>query len=142
MGIAQELIPLVVRHHNEVEPPDIKLDVAWDELLRLNALGFLRVLTIRDGGVLIGYIFTTIRPCLWAKTTLQGYIDSYFLEPAYREGWTAYRAFKENDRQLRDLKLKRVYVAAEAVYKSGRAGVLFRRLGYRKCSDAYAKIMR
>jgi hypothetical protein len=142
LAVAQEMVPLIVRHHAEVEPPDIPLDVAWNELLALNAAGFLRVLTARDGVRLIGYVCTTIRCSLWSKPTLQAYVDAYYLDPTYRTGWTAYRMFKENDRMLRGLKVKRIFIAAEHVYKDARAGCLFRRLGYKWRSDAYGKVIR
>lgn len=139
--VANELRPLFLRHHREIEPPEVPLAVAWDECLRLENFGYLRPLIVRDRGAAVGYIANILRPGLWCRDSVQGYVEAFYLEPTYRSGWLAYRMFKENDRLMRKWKVRRIFITAEYVYQTGRVAVIFNRLGYSHTADVYSKVL-
>lgn len=130
------------RHHAEVEVPEIPLDLAFGEMLRLNEFGFLKVITVRDDGRLIGYAIVLARPNMRSCKVLTGYLEAYYLEPAYRAGWTGYKLLKAAGLVLEKMAVRRIFVCAEEAYKDGRTAAIFKRLGYSHSATAYSKVIR
>lgn len=136
--IGRELPPLLVQHSKEVDDPAFELDIDWNAYFALTAAGQLRFLTVRYGDVLVGYVANIVRPHLRFKSTLHCFIEAYWLSPAYREGWTAVRMFRENDAMLKELGVKRVFATVEERAKD--ASALFKRLGYVPSATALVKV--
>lgn len=140
IGFANELVPLLVRHHAEIEPDGFPLEPDWDEWYRSNALGVLRILTVRDDGSLVGYVFNIVRPSLHHKSILHCFVEGFWLDPVHRAGWAPIAIFRENDRLLAEWGVRRTYMTAELVYRDGRARSIFRRLGYKLSSEVWSKV--
>lgn len=117
------------------------LDPDWEALLRMAALGVLRVVTIRDAGILVGFMLNTIGPPLFYKGTLHGSTIAYWLDPVYRVGWFPVKLFRRNLEFLKQWGCKRVFIAADAGFRDGRMGLVFRRLGYRVHETHYARVL-
>lgn len=132
-----ELIPLFVRFHAE-QGRGIELDPDWDALLRMTAAGCLRVVTVRQDGVLVGFMLNTIGPPLFYKGTLHGSTIAYWLEPALRAGWFPIKMFRYNLGLMKEWGVRRAFIAADAGFKGGRMGTVFRRLGYELHETHYA----
>lgn len=138
--VSRELTPLFVRFHREQGKDGIELDPDWDRLLRMTAAGALRVVTVRDGETLVGFMLNVIGPALFHKSTIQGSTVAYWLDPVFRAGWFPVKLFRRNLELLKEWGCERVFIAADAGFKSGRMGRVFERLGYRMDEMHYAKV--
>ena len=142
--IARELPSLFELHHAElaVDPVRAPLDPDWSRYFDYDLAGHLAILTVRDGPLLVGYLFNIIGPHLHKKSTLWAHIDIYWLMPAYRVGWTGVRMFVENEVMLRELGVKKV-TSIEKVHfhndRGRRNALIYKRLGYAVEDIAYAK---
>jgi hypothetical protein len=139
-----EAVSLVIRHWKEVDWFDgaLPLDVDWRRALDYEKADLLHILTARQDGFLIGYIFSYILESLffsnkWA--TVQG----FWLDPLYRSGWTGVKLFKENERGLKALGAGAISV--EILLKiyadRGTLGKILLRLGYKQIGSLYAKVL-
>lgn len=139
--IAAELPPLFQHHWEELalDRDAIPLDPDWEKFLALEAMGRLHVTTARSGVVLVGYIFNIIGGHLHYKSTVFADIDMFWLEPAYRGGWSVIRWFAENQRMLDRLGVKKSHVGIKNHYLAGRVGSIFRRLGYKPIETVWGR---
>ncbi len=142
--ISHELPPLFERHWREIGVDHDRIPLApnWDQYHMLAATDVLRMFTARSNGVLVGYISNLVGPHLHYATTLHAELEMFWLDPAYRaaeNGWFALRWFRENERFLKSLGVKRIAVAEKLHFKAGRVGVLFRRLGYAPIERNWSK---
>lgn len=140
--IAVELPPLFQRHWEELalNRDTILLDPDWDRMFMLEAQGMLHVTTARlSEGALVGYIFNIIGKHLHYRGTVFADIDMFWLDPAYRGGWFAIRWFRENQKLLDRLGVKKQHVSIKNHYLSGRVGSIFRRLGYSPIETVWAR---
>ena len=132
-NIARELPALFEEHgreHGEIPDPD------WDAFFDMGLKGTLRVLTVRDEGYLVGYIFNLLRNHLHAKRTLHCFVDGFYLQPSYRGGMLAMKMFRKNDELAREWGARRIYVGADVGSKQD---VIFKRLGYKAFEVFYRK---
>ena len=142
--IARELPPLFEAHHAElaVDPHRAPLDPDWDRYFSYDLSGALAILTVRDGPLLVGYLFNIIGPHLHKKSTLWAHVDMYWLMPAYRVGYTGIRMFVENEVMLRGLGVKKVISSEKAHFANERGrrnALIYKRLGYVVEDIAYGK---
>lgn len=130
--IAHELPPLFLRHWQEIgtDHRSVPLDPDWERYMALDASGNLIVFTARIGQTLAGYIFNIVGPHLHYRSTPHAEIEMFWLDPVYRGGFFPVRWFRGNDTMLRELGVMRVHVAVKNHFMAGRAGSIFRRLGY------------
>jgi hypothetical protein len=136
----RELPPLFWRHYEELkDTPAIYPDPDWGRYMAMDEMGTLKILTARCGGVLVGYIFSTIYPHIHNQTEINADIIRFWLDPIFRGGWFPYRWFKENDAMLRGLGAKRVSVPVKNHFLDGRVGSIFRRLGYKPIETVWSR---
>jgi|HubBroStandDraft_3_1064219.scaffolds.fasta_scaffold00993_6 hypothetical protein len=142
-AIAYELPPLFERHYAELaENKDVyPLDPDWERYFMLEATGTLRMMTARCEGVLAGYISNLVGPHLHSRQTIFAEIEMFWLDPVYRGGWFAMKWFRENDAYLKSLGVKLVHVSEKLRFKDGRAGLIFKRLGYRPIEMNFVKAL-
>ena len=119
------------------------LEPAWDRYFDMALVRQLHCLTVRDNGVLVGYLFVVVCPHLHYASTLWAQTDLFWLDPAYRSGFTGVRMFKEMEKKLREFKVKVVYINAKLHFESDRGtiGKIFERLGYKAVEIAYSKYL-
>jgi GNAT superfamily N-acetyltransferase len=96
------------------------------------------IATARDAQTkkLIGYHVIFLRRGLHYKGVLQAVDDIYYLEPAYRLGWTAVRLIKfaENEARRRGAQLSIARAKAKSQH-----GALFKRMGYELSDEVFLK---
>lgn len=136
--VGRELLPLFVRFHAEQGRDGFELDPDWEGLLRMTAQGALRVVTVRSNGAAVGFILNVVGPALFHRSSIQGATVAYWLDPAFRAGWFPIKLMRRNVELMREWKVQRAFIAADAGYKSGRMGKVFERLGYRLHETHYA----
>jgi hypothetical protein len=140
-NIARELPALFTRHHDElaVDKAKAPLDFDWEMYLNLDLLGTLQIVTVRDGKLLVGYVFNVIRPHPHKKSTRFCIVDMYWLHPAYRVGLIGLKLFRLNEEFLKAAKVKKITVGEKLHFHNEgdrRVALLFKRLGY-KPEDLY-----
>ena len=131
--IAPELPPLFEAHGKERNE---EVDPDWKAFFDLGLQGVLRVLTIRDRGLLVGYVFNLVRGHLHIKRKLHCFIDGFYIQPAYRGGLLAMKLLRKNDEYLASWGVKRCYVGVDI---GGKVGLIFERLGYQPCETFMRK---
>ena len=88
--IKEEMLPLLVLHKEEVAPYDfLELNPAWDLYDAGEDAGSFVVYTVRDDGVLVGYLAYLINQSLHYQDERFAYADVIFLQDAYRHSYTA-----------------------------------------------------
>lgn len=139
---ANELPPLFARHWREIalNQDKVPLDPNWDRYYEYDLLNILQTLTVRSNGVLVGYVFMLVHPHLHYASTLWAQSDIFWLDPAYRSGWTGVRMFKEVEAGMRKLGVK-VVMLNEKLHFDSRVGELFKRLGFTHTENIFSKYL-
>ena len=140
-NIAAELTPLFIRFWKESGKDSVELSPDWETLLRMSALGLLQVVTIRDADVLSGFLLNIIQPRHLFYKMPHASTVAYWLEPALRVGWFPVKMFRRNLELLRERGVARAFIAADAGYRAGRAGLIFQRVGYEKYETHYRQVL-
>lgn len=122
-------------------PADAPFDPDWDRYLAMDMAGMLRLLTVRLEGVLIGYVLSVVYPHLHYLSTPWAMLDSYWLEPAFRRGWTGVRMFREHEAILRENGVKVIHHGFNVRFAPRRMQALMKRLGYEPIELIYAKVL-
>jgi GNAT superfamily N-acetyltransferase len=135
--IAHELPPLLTEHLREVSSVEISPD--WDRYYAWDVNGMLRILTVRDRGTLVGYLFLLLSPHIDSKTTLRAHAEKFWLDPLYRQGWTGVKLFKEAIRAAAEWGAKELSVPVELHIMDGRLENLLKRLGFRPVETIFAR---
>ena len=85
--VIEEIKPLIAKHYREIAHyQDIALDPDYARYRAMEALGVLRIFTVRVDGRLAGYAIFAVCPALHYKTSLQATCDILFIDPAQRHG--------------------------------------------------------
>jgi len=134
-----EILPLMVAHHSEVaerEPnlPPLNIDRIQYEVL--DALGSLRVYTVRVDNELVGYASMIITKPLKACGTLTAVHDALYLKPEHRLGLTGLKLIAFADAELAAEGVVRVLQIAPVGTGLGKA---LERLGYAPLEITYTK---
>ena len=79
------------------------MDVDWDKYIKLEELGFFRLITMRYEGRLVGYIVAGISQGLHYRRLKFATIDSIYVAPSHRCGLVAYRALKYAEQYYKEL---------------------------------------
>lgn len=139
--IAGELTPLFVRFWKESGKDGDELAPDWETLLRMSAVGALQVVTVRDKA-LLGFLLNLIdRRHLFYTNRVQGSTIAYWLDPALRSGWFPVKLFRRNLEFLRECGVNRAFIAADAGFNAGRAGLIFQRVGYELHETHYKMVL-
>lgn len=133
-AISAELPPLFAR----VEVAKFPVDPDWTQLLRMAVAGNLRVLTVRDGKILVGVAITVVGGHLMNKTMLQGVTALIWLDPVYRRGWFGAKFVKVNRNMLIKAGIKRLCISHSP--KDLRLAAVYRRAGYKLDEFSYAMV--
>jgi hypothetical protein len=100
--VRPEIAGLLAAHWDEVahDKDSRELDVHWEAFEALEAAGQLFLMTVRDGGALVGYVAAFLRPHLHSRRTISAYVDALFLSPVARAGMAGARFLKYVDAAL------------------------------------------
>lgn len=140
-AIVRQIAPLFTEHWRELalNQDTIPLEPDYERYLACERAGVLHVMTVRDRGNLVGYVFCIIGPHLHYVSTLWCFVDMFWLEPAYRKGFTGVRMLKAFEQRMRDLKVHVIHATEKHHFKNGRVGAIFEFLGYAPIETVYSK---
>ena len=132
--IADELPVLFARYGVELGKAETEPD--WKQLFQMAAVGTLRVVTLRDAGVLVGFAISVIGPHLMYRSVTHGITIAFFLDKPYRHGWTGLKFLAKNRDILREWGCKRISVGEDATQDNSLAKV-YERAGYKLAERLY-----
>lgn len=134
--IAQELLPLFIKHHKAIIPDDAAepLDINWEAYFRMEIARILHVFTVRYNGTLCGYVFNIIVPNLHSRGLINAMPSMYFLLSKYRKSRAGINLVKNNEAYLKTLNVKTIRFQAR-----NNTDKLFKRLGYEYEESIYLK---
>lgn len=143
VDLMPELPEIFYKHWNDIalDKDVIRLDPAWDEYMRLEALGILKITTARHDGRLVGYVFSLVHPHLHYKKSLTAYTDLMYLRREYTKGFGVFRyagLILHSEKILRDLGVQKRYLMTKVYHDMT---PLFARLGYRFIEKISAKLL-
>lgn len=136
--IMPELPALFLKHYDEIalDKNKMELDPAWIQYVNLESAGVLHVLTMRVDGVLAGYYFNLVYPHLHYSKILCSFGDMFFIDKKYRTPWRYVKLFVENEKFLRSIGTKKVFVMTK-VHRDFRP--VMKRLKYRFIERIFSK---
>lgn len=135
--ILREILPLLRKdwEENGIDHDSVPFRLDLDRYLNYDLVGILQIVTARDEGALIGYVFALVHPHIdhagmgWAMLTW------YWLYPAYRGEGVGDALLDAVEVFLRIAKVSVV----EATEKLSRPHGLFQRRGYHATDLVYRK---
>ena len=103
--ILEELNPLLEAHYKEVAVYQDKIEYApdWERYESLEKGDVLKVATVRDNGVLVGYYLTMVVPNLHYSKDLYGVNDIVLIKPEYRNAKVGMGLFLFVEEWMKDL---------------------------------------
>jgi len=133
---------LWIKHWVEValDQAQIPLDPDLERYQAYADAGQLFILTMRDEGKLVGYFTAILSGHLHYKSTLMAFVDLYLVDKPYRKGLTGVRLFREAERALRALGVRRIQTATK-LHAHLDMSRLLTRLGYTHVEAAYHKLL-
>jgi len=131
-----EAMPLLEKHWKEIAHfKDIPLDPDFDQYLKIEQLGMLRVFTAReDSGTLIGYAVFFVRANPHYKSSIQANQDILFIDPAHRGTGGKFILWCDNQ-----LKAEGIEVVMHHIKAAHNFGKLLERFSYELVDLIYAK---
>ena len=96
-GWHAEGAPLFRAHWEEVGTfrDAVPLDVDVERIIELERAGLWLSWTVRDAGVLVGYVCVLVTPHLHYRSTPQAFVDVVYLVPAVRGGGLGRRVLRQ-----------------------------------------------
>ena len=135
-----EIKPLLEKHYEEIalDKDVIKLNPDYEIYKKLCDSGMMKITTARQAGLLVGYCIVIVKHHLHYKDSLTAVNDIFFIDPAYRQGSTALKLFKQVEEMLKGYGVQRLVMNTK---KHRDVGVLFDRLGYIETERVFTKII-
>lgn len=134
----EEVKPLLPRHYAELalDQDHVPLDPDYDEYLRLDALGKIVTIAVRDAGALVGYFVGFVGPALHYRGLLQLSLDIFWIAPEHRGKMGGVLLFKAVEAEAKRRGVGRMFVGSKC-HKD--ASFLFERLGYTEVERYFSK---
>jgi GNAT superfamily N-acetyltransferase len=133
----EEVKPLMPRHWEELalDKDEVPLDPDYDEYLRLDGLGRVLTVAVREHGKLVGYFVGFIGPALHYRSLTQLTLDIFWIAPEHRGKSGGILLFKAVEAEARRRGVGRMFVGSKC-HKD--ASWLFERLGYTEVERYYS----
>jgi GNAT superfamily N-acetyltransferase len=103
------------------------LDPDYAAYAALEAAGVLHVMTVRVEEELAGYHITFVRPHVHYHSTLCGFVDVYYVKPAFRTGLLPVALFRHAERALKTRGVQKLFSSYKV---TAPLAPLFKRLGW------------
>lgn len=130
--------PLLQKHWQEIATfLDIPLDPDEARYQEAEDSGALRIYTMREGEMLIGYAVFVVCTNAHYSGSLQAVQDIVFVDPDYRRGGTGLKLLRYAERELRLEDVEVIYHHVKLAHP--RLGSLLERMGYSPNETIYAK---
>lgn len=136
--LLKEMVPLLQSHWSEVArwQDKIKLKPDWDRYVDRAKKGEIIAYTVREDGLLFGYLIFFIGNHIHYTETLWANMDVLFIHPLKRKGTMAARLIRYAEK---DLKKMGVHVIGYHIKTSHDIKPLMNRLGYDDTEKIYTK---
>lgn len=134
----EEVKPLLPRHYAELalDQEHVPLDPDYDEYLRLDSMGRILLVTVREAGVLVGYFVGFVGRALHYQSLMQLTLDIFWIAPEHRGKMGGVKLFKAVEAEATRRGVGRMFVGSKC-HKD--ASFLFERLGYTEVERYYSK---
>ncbi len=135
----RELLRLIEAdwQENGLDHATIPLNLNIEQYLQYDLLGILQIVTARDDGILVGFIFAFVHPHIMHAKLGWCLINLYYLFPEYRRRGIGRAMFEALERFLVDAHV----TVVEASEKIGNRHGLFERMGYKETDVALRKYL-
>ena len=135
--VKSDILSLIEFHYEETAQFKTvqKLDPDWEAYAALERTGRLWTMTVRDRGILVGYIVMIVGRALHYKSIVMASEDIHYLLPEYRKGLTGYRLLAKAKQAMKDKGVKLMLMRCKA--KQSHAA-LFERLDGELADLVYA----
>jgi len=136
--VVEEMIPIVEVHWNEIaiHKEKIKLECDWNKYIALDELDMLSTVTVRDNGVMIGYVVTLIVSHGHYMSHNFANVDAVYIDKEYR-GTKVGSSLCEYAEDI--CKDRGASVMMHHVKVTHNFGPLLERIGYTKVEELYSK---
>lgn len=132
-----EIAPLVEKHYKEIAHyQDIPLDPDYEQYVRLEEAGVLRVYTARAEHKLAGYCIFFVKNNLHYRGSIQAMQDIIYIDPAFRGAQFGAALINYCDFEL---KKEGVQVSYHHVKFAKNFGPLLEKLGYQAVDAIYGR---
>lgn len=143
VDIMPELSEIFYKHWREIalDQNAIPLSPAWDEYMRLEAVGGLHIVVARDGSKMAGYLFSLVHPHLHYRKSLTAYTDLMYLRREYTKGFGIFHyaaLIGRAEEMLRDMGVQKMYLMTKVYHDMT---PLFERLGYKLIEKICTKLL-
>ena len=137
--ILRQVLPLLRKdwEENGIDREHVPFAIDLDRYLNYDLVGVLQIVTARDAGALVGYVFAYVHPHIdhsgmgWAMLTW------YWLYPGYRGTGVGDALLDAMEKFLREAKVSVVEATEKVSAKHG----LFERRGYRPTDTVFRKLL-
>lgn len=132
---AQELIQL---HWREIarDQETIPLEPDLEFYRAIDQAKALLIVTARDGGTLVGYHASLIRPHMHYRNSMTAFTDLFFIHKDYRSGRNAWRLFRKVEQELAARGVQRMFASCKL---SLDLLPLFKALGWNEIERTFSK---
>lgn len=140
--VIEEIPTLLKCHYEEValDRNAIPLDPDWNQYCKLDELGFLSIVTAREGRELVGYYAAFVMPHMHYKASLTAACDLFYLKPEYRKGRNPLRLFQAHEKAMKARGVQRIYTMHK-LHVNNIGNMLTKLLGYRHIENVYTKVL-
>lgn len=137
-----ELLPLYPLHWREValdqDQPEARLAPRFDVYRARDEAGELVLVTLRDGGRMVGYFLCFVAQGLHYSQCLTGQMDILYVHPSVRGRHGGLRLIRTMQRELRRRGVHRLF-AGEKIGRSSGLGRLYELAGMRPVETYYSQ---
>jgi len=130
----KDLLPLLSKEvdlGHSYEP-----DVDHEQIIAIEDMGVLHVVTARKDGELVGFHISTIQDDIFYKTKKTAFVLFYFLRKDFRGKGGGFKMFKFADDEFKNNGAKRAFMSRKTHIKNER---MFDALGYNQIEANYEK---
>ena len=136
IDIQPQLLSLVEDHYEELADTSVPLDVDWSKYYQMETIGIYYTLTVRDNGVLIGYIGYIVTPHIRYQSEVFAVADVFYLKPEYRKGRIGIKLFQYAEQEMKRHGVTKI---VNHVKLKNDFGKIFEYLGYKPLERSYIK---
>jgi N-acetylglutamate synthase-like GNAT family acetyltransferase len=138
--VVDEMKPLFVRHWQEigVDRDVVLMDMDYEMYDKYHEIGYLKIVTVREAGKLVGYCMALLCTHLHYRSTLFGLGDLYYIAPEHRKGSAGLRMFMEMEKLMRSLGAKKLTTITKMHHD---LSPMFEKLGWKSVEKTFSKVL-
>jgi GNAT superfamily N-acetyltransferase len=114
----------------------IKLNPDWNQYIKLNDAGIIKLFTARKNGKLVGYFAVSVSPSLHYKDHIYAVNDVIFIHPDHRDGSAGYKLIKYAEQRLSNMGVSLMMINTKTHQPFDK---LLERMGFNLIERVYSK---